>query len=189
MIRTWCLAIIISVVAGIGTGHAEIIGIFSDSRGCPCEVTDRAGDVLLTIAVLHVDSPGARGSRFSATKPACLEVTYLYETAFFFALGNSQTGISFDYGQCLTGTYQLLTITFFAYGLTPDCCYFEVLPDPFAPSGEIEVIDCDNQVSFVSGLFDIVNSTEICQCAPGPVECHPVPAETSTWGKIKTLYQ
>jgi hypothetical protein len=73
--------------------------------------------------------------------------------------------------------------------LTRGCCYCEVLPDPSTPSREIEVIDCDNQVGFVTGLTETVNFTEIRRCAPGPAECHPVPVETSTWGKIKTLYQ
>ena len=190
MLRTWCLVTTIVLLGVIRIGHAqESIGVFSDARGCPCELTDRGSAGLLTVTILHVNSPGAKASQFSAPRPSCLNVTHLYDTPVFTTIGNSQTGVAIGYGQCLTGTFQILTITYFAQGLTPDCCYYEVLPDPSSPSGAIEVFDCNDQLVFPPGWYDIVNSTESCQCYAGFEYCYPVAVESSTWGRVKALYE
>jgi hypothetical protein len=186
-------AFLVLAAATLGTpatAHAQgFVGIFSDTRGCPCEVTDRGGIAILTVTVLHVDAlSGARGSRFSAVRPGCFAASFLSETSPFQTIGNSQVGIAIDYGRCLTGTFRLLTITYLAYGTTPDCCIYAVHPDPTAPSGRIEAVDCNDQIAFLPEWVEIINSNVTCQCTAGPDYCYPVPTETSTWGRVKSLY-
>jgi hypothetical protein len=169
--------------------HAEFIGVFDDSTGCPCGIFDKVPG-LVTIAVLHVNSSGTTGSRFAVPQSACMELVWLAEVSVFpGTTGNSQTGISIDYGQCHTGTFQVLTIQYFGSGLTEDCCYIEVLPDPSALSEHIEIINCNKETVFISEFRDRINTDGVlCYCDWEPV-CYPVATESSTWGKIKALYK
>ncbi|UCG53142.1 MAG: hypothetical protein JSW58_06210, partial [Candidatus Latescibacterota bacterium] len=95
-------------------------------------------------------------------------------------IGNSQTGVSIGYGGCVGAPTNVLDISLFCQGLTGTCCYYTVIPDDDAPSGEIEVVDCSNALLYATGGTGIINSNATCFC--------DVPAEESTWGKIKVLY-
>ena len=58
---------------------------------------------------------------------------------------------------------------------------FEVVPDPALASGQIEIVDCSSNVRFANGGILWVNGNDIdCNCLPA--------TETSSWGKIKSLY-
>ena len=76
-----CFLIIVSciVTAGIVCAQPHQIGIFSDTRGCPCEITDYAPGII-TMSVLHLESPGAKGVQFSASKPYCFNAIWLTDT-------------------------------------------------------------------------------------------------------------
>ena len=185
------LLILLSIPFGIvGPVHAEYIGVFKDTSGCPCQLYDTTPG-LMRVTVLHVNSPGATWSRFGAPVSSCMYgMTWLSDAAVFpGTVGNSQEGVSIDYGRCLTGTFQILAIDYFVQGFTEECCFYHVLPAAGAASGEIEVGNCKDDVVFVGGLFDIINSSPSCWCPPPPDACYPVAVESSTWGKIKILYQ
>ena len=188
--KWWVLAVVVMIFAAASI-HAQenVIGLFSDSRGCPCEITDHV-PALITVAVLHVGSPGAVASQFSAPRPSCFQVFHLSDvTVFPVTIGSSQTGVAIGYDQCRTGTFQILTINYFGQGMTGECCYYPVLPDPNSASGQVEVVDCDNQVLNRYGWAEYVNATLSCVCFAGPEYCYPVAAEPVTWGKIKSLYE
>ncbi len=189
MKRTLFLAMILLIFGVTRPGHAEFIGVFNDTNGCKCEMFDKVPG-LMTIAVLHVNTPGATGSRFAAPQSACMALTWLSDTHVFpGTTGNSQTGISIDYGQCRTGTFQVLTINYLAEGFIADCCYYYVLPDPSASSGRVEAVDCNNETVFNSGWAGVINHTAECGCNLVEPWCYPVAVESSTWGKIKALYK
>ncbi|UCH83997.1 MAG: hypothetical protein JSW50_16445 [Candidatus Latescibacterota bacterium] len=187
----WILGAVLVFGAPAPADAYDAIALFSDTRGCPCEITDRAGTPgLINIAVLQVNTPGAKASQFSAPMPACFGALYITETPIFpITIGNSQDGIAIGYGGCRTGTFQILNIVFFGQGLTPDCCFYPLLPDPYAASGRIEVVDCDDEVVFASGWGDMINMTSQCVCLVGLEHCYPVATERATWGKIKALYE
>jgi hypothetical protein len=114
----------------------------------------------------------------------------LFDTPVFpITLGNSQTGVAINYGQCMTGTFQILSITYFGQGTSWPCCYLEVRPDPAALSGSIDVYDCNDQLQIGYGWGDIVNSDSTCPCNVGLEYCYPVAVEEHTWGKIKSLFE
>lgn len=187
MVHKWLLIMLLVFFGFVEPLHAEFIGVFNDSNGCTCQIFDH-GPGLVTIAVIHVNSPGATGSRFAVPQSACMRLTYLAESPVFpGTTGNSQTGISIDYGRCHTGTFQVLTIQYFAQGLTEDCCYIKVLPDPSTSSGRIETINCNEETVFLSEFRDVINVGYDCWCNIEP-SCYPVATESSTWGKIKALY-
>ena len=72
---------------------------------------------------------------------------YLSDTAVFpVTIGSSQTGVAIGYGACLAAPIHILSINVFCQGLTPPCCYYSVLPDPQTLSGQIEVVDCANNL-------------------------------------------
>ncbi|UCG53348.1 MAG: hypothetical protein JSW58_07285 [Candidatus Latescibacterota bacterium] len=189
MIRMWLLVISVTLLGAIGSGHAEDIGVFKDTGGCFCLLYDTSPG-LMTVTVLHVNSQGATGSRFAAPMSSCMHlVTWLSDTAVFSGtVGNSQDGVSIDYDQCITGNFQILTINYFVQGYTEECCWYGIEPDPGASSGQVEVVDCEDQVVFVLGMDDLINSSANCACLMPPF-CYPVAIESSTWGKIKALFQ
>ncbi|NIM65349.1 MAG: hypothetical protein GTO51_05090 [Candidatus Latescibacteria bacterium] len=53
---------------------------------------------------------------------------------------------------------------------------------------QVEAFDCDYRVVPIVGGSDIINATAECWCPPPPDGCYPVALESSTWGKIKSLY-
>ncbi|MEJ2722783.1 MAG: hypothetical protein P8181_16845 [bacterium] len=144
---------------------------------------------LISVTVLHVDSPGAKASRFWAPRPSCFYVTYLSDTAVFpTTIGSSQTGVTIGYDHCRTGTFQILTINYFGQGMTPECCYYPVLADPAEPSGQVVVADCNDQLVYAYGMAEYINSTWNCVCYAGPEYCFPVAVDPATWGRVKALY-
>ena len=58
-----------------------------------------------------------------------------------------------------------------------------IIPDPSAPSGEIEGVDCMEPANktFPTGGGGRINSDQTCDCN--------VPVEDTTWGGIKALYK
>ncbi len=126
----------------------------------------------------------AVGSRFAAPKPECFNATYLGDVTVFPATtGNSQTGVTIMYDDCKTESVHILTIRYYTYGNTGQCCWYWPKPDPASPAGSIEAYRC----GIVPGpdrentMFSIINNDPYNGCI--------YPVEPSTWGKVKALYQ
>ncbi|UCG50697.1 MAG: hypothetical protein JSW58_10865 [Candidatus Latescibacterota bacterium] len=174
------LAVAMLFAASVVFAQAGSIGIFGDPMGTDCNLQDLVPG-LCTYHVVHVNSPGATACQFWAPVPACFLGTYLSDTALYpVTIGNSQTGVAVGFGACIPSPNNVLDISFFCQGLTGSCCYYQILPDPAVPSGQIEVVDCVNNLIFATGGEGIINADGSCQC--------DVPAEDSTWGKVKSLY-
>jgi hypothetical protein len=97
-------------------------------------------------------------------------------------IGSSQTGFAIGYGACLASPIHVMLINYFAQGTSQTCCEYPVLPDPNVPSGQIEVVDCTQNLIFGSGATAVVNSDMTCPCG-GLLK-----VEESTWGRIKAMY-
>jgi hypothetical protein len=161
------------------------IGVFADATGAveSCNIVVAAPG-LLSLYVVHIGTTGASASQFIAPAPACMVgATYLSDGApFAVTIGSSQTGVAIGYGACLSEPIHILTINFFAGGTSETCCIYEVMPDPLVSSGEIETVDCVEELHFAAGQSGVVNGDVSCECAA------IVPAQDSSWGKIKSLY-
>jgi len=174
------LTVALVFAASMAFAQAGSVGIFGDAAGTDCNVADVAPG-LLNIYAVHVNTV-AIASQFAAPTPACMVgATWLSDTAVWpVTVGNSQTGVAVGYGSCQAGNVHVLTLNYFASGTTLPCCYFPVVPHPFAETGQVEVVDCTDALLTASGGTGIINSDSSCLCN--------VPTEETTWGKVKTLY-
>jgi hypothetical protein len=182
MKRSLLLALILVLFSGSAFAQAGSITIFGDPSFMDCRIEDSVPG-LVQMYVVHVFSAGATSSRWRL-KSNCNQMTYLSETSdFSIVSGNSRTGILVDYGVCLVSPILAVTVSWFAEGLTPDCCFVWIAPDPAAASGEIEVVDCYSNLQFATRGAGIINSTSHCLCDC----CNPV--EATTWSQIKALFR
>jgi hypothetical protein len=162
-----------------------IVGLYADPQGTNCNIV-HSGPGLLPVYVVHSYTDGATAMQFAAPKPACwTNATYLSDTdPYPVTIGNSQTGKAVPYGTCLSGSIQATTINYFVQDPPGEpCCIYPVLPDPNVPSGQIEMVHCDNTLGFALGGYAVIHPDASCMCARGTVS-----AEETTWGRIKSLY-
>jgi hypothetical protein len=77
----------------------------------------------------------------------------------------------------------ILTIQFFAQGLSGPCSYCQVMADPTATPPGIYVTDCSSPPLLLNatGGDVVINPIPGCFCN--------IPVEETSWGQIKSLYQ
>jgi hypothetical protein len=165
------------------------------STNWDCELMD-ATPGLHTVHVIHSLSPGAKGSRFRIAAGPGMTMTYVSEVhSFPMTVGNTQSGISICYGDCLAGDFVVASITYSGYGTSSHCSRIQVVGHP--ASGQVEAKRCDD-VSVRMAVEDLAVSAFVGGCGcPSPrsipgtpqyFDCVPVPVATRTWGAIKALY-
>jgi hypothetical protein len=162
-----------------------MIGVYADPTGADCNIVATTSG-LKRVHIVHSRTDGATASQFSAPKPACwTNAVYLSDvTMFAIAIGNSQTGIAIGYGQCHTGSVHVMSIDYFIQTApTQFCCPYPVLPDTYAPSGQIEVGDCSFNTVFGAGATAVVNPDASCPCS-----LPSIAVEETTWGRVKAMY-
>jgi hypothetical protein len=181
MKRSMLIALCLLFGASMAFAQAGSVGVFADAAGTNCNLVDAGG--LVQVHVVHAYSTGATASQFlfdiSATAWTHLGDTWDFTTV----IGTSITGVSVAYGGCFSGPIHLGTINFFG-SIVPACTIVSVVPDPAAPSGNIEAVDCalpDPGKMFPTGGSAIVNSDGTCDCL--------IPVQDTTWGGVKALYQ
>jgi hypothetical protein len=195
------LVVLLVFVAAPAHGQAGAVGIFGDPQGVnPCGLSDRSAG-LAVYYVVHIFTPGAVGVEYSAPAPWCLKAQWLSDTnAFPVTIGNSQVGVSVGYGTCRVGPILVQSINYFVRGLTPDCCCYDIRPHPI--NGGPNMVDCTDNLLVASAARGIINSTTNCPCnaclSPACVEAFssqiggcikpPVPADATTWGRVKSMY-
>jgi hypothetical protein len=147
------------------------IGIFSNVTGDDCELSDQAPG-LLPVYIVHVNTPGAIGAQFSVAWQPCMAMTYLSEavTAPYIKIGTcagpSANGCAIAFGSCVSGPNMILTIQFFASGVTPACCWMHVATDPTASPPGIYIADCEDppNVLIARGGEAVINNDGSCPC-------------------------
>jgi hypothetical protein len=182
MKRALLLSLGIILASGLAYGQAGFIGLFTDFGYTDCSLVDTPGEV--SVFAIHKASAGATASQFRiAVDPGMTCTTVEVINNFPTTLGDPASGISISYGFCYPSDILLFTWVFSCSGTSAPCSIMEVVPDPAAASGTIEVFDC-NQFKLVGGGgIMYVNPDGSCDC--GEV----VPSEDTSWGQIKSLYQ
>ncbi len=186
--------VVLIVPAGVlGQGGNEPdrgIGVSSSPMLYACDIEDNAPG-LLEVFVVYTGL-AANGITFAAPMPACADQwVYLQDSHVFgTTTGDSQTGVSVDFGTCLSGPVHVLTIQYFAIGTTPPCCVYPVLP---VSGSEVEAVACDGSAVTVTRLCNYINQDPNCGCVVlGPIfflcPAVVVPVESTTWGRVKALY-
>jgi hypothetical protein len=165
MKATLFLVVTIVLCASQAFGQAGTIALYSDAAGADCDIVD-SGPGMVSVYVIHTGTPGSMSSRWAAPKPACMTgATWINDTEVMpVTIGDSQTGVAIGYGGCVAGPIHILTINYFAQGLTGTCCEYWVIPDPAAPSGEIEVSDCVPNTIYGQSALATINGDGSCPC-------------------------
>jgi hypothetical protein len=168
--------------AGAAYGQAGGIGLYFDTPVyATCDYADVA-PALVPVYVVHKLTPGATASQFMVISGGGFNCTYTGEIIHVpVSIGSTQTGISVSYGGCVPSDILIATINYFCMGTAPVCSYLEVVPDPAAPTGTIEVVDCAFVKLIGNGGRADINSDGSCHCGN--------PTTDTTWGAVKTLYQ
>ena len=159
------------------------VDLFTDTLYTNCEFYD-VGGTLVTIYVRHQTDVGARGCLFRLVQSSYFSGVYLSERTYHNATGNTQSGVSFDYGMCLTSQILLASVRYALNGQSPDCSYLQVVGAPGASSGGIEITNCVGSTLQGSTHLMFVDPNPSC-----PAWCSVLPVKPSTWGRIKALYE
>ena len=186
MKKVLLLALVIVASASLAsaqTGNGGQIGLFSDMGGTNCFLVD-AGPGLAPVYSVHTLSPGATASQFMVVNHGFTGSNVGESAATgMLAQGAAFTGLAVAYGgPCIIGSAQIYMINFFTSGTSAPCSWMEVVPDPIAPTGTIEIADCQVPPTKLVGTGGqlVVNPDGTCECAN--------PVEETSWGKIKSLY-
>jgi hypothetical protein len=184
MKRSFLYALCLVLCAGTAIAQPNLgsIDVFSDPVYASCDFTDDGG--LITVYVLVTNSiDGTTAAQWMMNIPSAWSL--LGQTSpFQTVIGDPLSGIAVAYGQCLTGDFLILTINFLGDGGSPPCSFISIVPDPTAPSGQIEIVDCradPEKWPFALLGQGIVNDDGTCGCT--------TPIQESTWGRVKALYQ
>jgi hypothetical protein len=162
------LGVILLVVwASLAGAQVPRVGVYADMQAVNCNIMDSSSGLLPMYCVI-TNTAGVTAVQFAAPKPACMTSMYLSDTNLFsVTVGNSQTGVSVGIGTCQGGSIHVVTINYFAMGTTPPCCEYPTIPDPLAPSGEIEFVDCSFNLMLGDGVTNTVNGNAGCPCPIG----------------------
>jgi hypothetical protein len=154
-------------------------------------------------------STGTLGTRFRVVPSESATLTYLDETPnALYAAGDTETGITLCFAECVVAYPQhlIVTILYLGLGTSSMCSDIRVQPAPGAPY--IESVTCDGQVERAYAWHMSINDDGItCPCyrvgsetrphpqtSPRPLTaddnfCAGVPVEETTWGRVKSLYK
>ena len=117
---------------------AGTVGVYADDAGTDRNIIDTGG--VVTVYVVHKITGGATASQFKIEAPAgwtLMGADHQIELH----IGDFYYGIAYAYGECLTGTIHLTTLTYQSPGSSAGLT-FKVVPDN--PGNYIWVVDCNS---------------------------------------------
>ena len=150
-----CILLVLGMFVGCGdddpvavntpdvvVNEAGSIGIYADADGRISRLAD-TGD-MITFHVVHAVTDGATASAFKIEAPAGW-VRISAKTEFPVSIGNIDDGISIGYGQCMSGSIHLMTLTYQSPGNTEPGTTFKVLPHTEWPNN-VQVVNCTDKL-------------------------------------------
>jgi hypothetical protein len=181
MRRLLMIALMTCTVPSLATAQTDVIGLFTDTGYDECKLND-TGSGVVSIYVVHTATTGSVASQFRVIGDAGVTLSYIDEsTQWPLVIGNSQTGVAVTYGgECRFSDILVITINYFAMGSSTTCSTLRVTPDPYAPTGTIEVVNCSQSRLEAIGAHLVVNSDGTCECGPS--------TQFTNWGVIKAKY-
>ena len=116
------------------------IGVYSDVTGTDMNIVDTGG--IVQVYVIHKTGGGTTASQFKINAPAGWTEIGAYHQMDLH-IGTFFRGIAYAYGECLTGSVHLATVTYQSPGDSAGET-FEVAADP--RWGQVRVVDCNENV-------------------------------------------
>jgi hypothetical protein len=164
----------------------EEVALFTDAQMTSCSVTESFPGVVV-LHLFHVGSGCRRGVEFKAPIPACWAgATWLGDNIVspFLTIGSTQgPWLAIAYTENRALPVYLGTITIMTAGTGGGCCEYPVLNSDAYPPKVVATVDCANNLLFTSGGKAVINADASCPCGQ-----HPTPVESTTWGRVKSLY-
>jgi hypothetical protein len=182
MKKALTLSVGILLCAGAAFGQAGAIGLYAEGTYTQCDYDDTAS-AIVTVYAVHKYTQGATASQWKVQAGGGFNCTYIGETPPFGVIGDTQNGIAINYGTCITSDFLLVLIMYHCTGSNPACAYLEVVPDPSAPTGKIEVIDCNLAKLTGVGSKLFINNDGTCGRPCG------IATREANWGRVKALYR
>jgi hypothetical protein len=176
--------LIFAVFAGLACSPALVAGfgrvsIYSDEALSECTLSDTSPRVA-TIYVSESSSLGATGLRFRIAESAGFTGVWLGETTPYSAVGNSRTDLSLGFGTCMLGHFPVLTVDYQLFG-TSTCSDLAIVA---AVGFQVPICTgCTADEQLCTG-YDPLHVNCI-----GPFTCAQLATESTTWGKVKSLYR
>jgi hypothetical protein len=161
------LSVCVLFCAGTSYGQAGYIGLYSDVGGTDCTMADVSG--LCYVYVIHKNAPGATSSKFMIQDIGLNSTIFLNEvfSTGRIWVGSFHSGVVVSYGACYSSDVSLGTMEYFCQGTANPCATTRVVPDPAAPSGTIEVMDCASPPNTLVGNASILTWNDTGSCNPG----------------------
>ena len=181
MKRVVLIAMALVMMASMAFAQAGFIGIYQEPAGTSCDIV-AAPFAVTMVYVVHQQTMSAASQWAVENNNALLLGVGATPGPGMLSLGDPFVGVSVSYGGCLEGPIHLFTLSMFNQDATGTCLPMTVIPDEVVVSGMIEVIDCDLNTIFSSGVTSFVNGNAGCLCM------EPTGSEEATWGQIKSLY-
>lgn len=179
-----CL-IAMSVAANAQDSKLELYG---DAEMSNCSITLSAPGVIQ----VHIFQTGdaAMATEFGLLAPACLAgATWLGDIITdpaFLTIGDTQRdlGIAVAFGGCVSTPIHIGYVNFLVTDIGGECCDFDV-SDPLSPDIGINTVNCDepNVIDPMATKSLTVNPNPGCLCNI------PLAVESTTWGRVKSLYR
>lgn len=189
MIRIRFAASIVFLMTLVVNARAQpthYVSLYADAAHSVRYANDTAPGIL-TVYVVHEAEPiipnvsVASSLDFRIAQSPGFTGVWLDESTTHLFLGTSPSGIRFAYGGCLPLPTRVLEVHYTTFGTSEECSYLELVghPDEICGSNAICAFDCEFQYHVPIGVRLIINPNAECS----------VPVASTTWGKIKSLYQ
>jgi hypothetical protein len=175
----WITAILILLIGSRASAQTGTLELFADRAGTSCVLADAP-----YVQSVYVFQTGGASStlvgEFSAPKPACWNTVWLGDNwnPNLAKIGSSQTQILVSFGVCRPLPAFVLEIQYLAGGTATPCCDYEI-------TMATEYVSCDfGEIPMTVGPRSVaINPDASCPCMI------PVSTESSTWGRVKSLYR
>jgi hypothetical protein len=179
------------MLSAAAMAQGGLSGLYIDPWGNECDFDDN-GFGIIDVLVVHKFAPEAGAVEFMVRTSPGFTGTYPGEEIMIpngAKCGNSYSGISFAYGECLSSPIHILTIRYVLYGTSAPLSYLKVVADSHAHPPGIYMVDCNrpypNLLPALGGRACINNDGTVnCTTTPEQV----TPTQVPTWGGIKALY-
>jgi len=129
------------------------VGIYTDAAGTNRDIVDTGGTV--TLYIVHKITVGGTASQFKVEEPAGWNLLGAVHEIDL-NIGRIDNGIAYAYGDCLSGSIHLTTLTCQSPGNSAGLTFKVVQQSASTP---IQVIDCnDNRLTDCIGLTSTVSA-------------------------------
>ena len=162
--RCLALAAVLTVAAVIpARAQWDRLMLASSPQLLDCAASGSEG--VLRFYVFHLGTNGTRGCRFRVHLPDCLNsATLIGATPYHSAVGDALSGITVDYGECVTSDVMVMRVVVLLDVPAEDCCRVYLLPHSESSSRKAEALDCNMNPFEVPANVLIVNSSARSGC-------------------------